>query len=105
MRNFDVSGLDRNVLEQTYEINLVMKLVQEAKLERIKKEMAVAACAIEDGTVDLNQVKDGLMNLIAYLECKASLPDEYDPDMGALDLVNKHLEAIKAHTKKRNKKA
>lgn len=99
MREFNVKGLDRPVLEETYAIVLTQKLVLEAKLDRIKKEMAVAACAIDDGVAEINDARNGLLNLIAYIEAKTSLPDELRPDLGSLELVNKHLDQIREFAK------
>ena len=77
--------------------------VQE-KLDRIKKELAVAACAIEDGVVDLEKAKSGMLNLIAYIEVKSSLPEEYNPSTGSLEIVQRHLDKIKEFEKNRARK-
>lgn len=99
MREFNPlkAGMTPEALEETYNIVLVQKLVLEAKLERLKGEMAVAACAIEDGKLTPEQARDGLLNLIAYIEAKCTPEDELNPDKGSLELVNKHLEKVKAH--------
>jgi len=105
MREFNTSGLSKEALAQVYEIVLTQKLCLEAKLERMKKELAVASCAIEDGKIkDLEQTKNGMMNLIAYAEAKIDLSDELDMDNGSLELIDKHIEAIKKYELNKNKK-
>lgn len=89
MRNFDVSGLTPEALAQVYELVLTQKLLLENKVERMKKELAVAMCAIDDGKVDLATVKKGLENLFVYCDTKVKLVDELTKD----DLVDK----AKAH--------
>ena len=59
--------------------------------------MAVGACAIKDGNADLKQIENGLLNLIAYIECKNKLPDELNIELGSLELVEKHMQAIKEY--------
>ena len=96
MREFNTEGLTRESLDQVYEIVLTQKLALEMKLERLKKELSVGACAIIDGAVELKQAGQGLLNLVAYAEAKIDLSDELDEtNVGAIDLVNKHLEKIK----------
>ena len=67
----------------------------EAKLERIEKELAMGACAIEDGVADINMAKNGLLNLIAYIQVKTKIEDELDADKGSIELVQAHLKWIK----------
>jgi len=74
MRNFNVKGLSRAALEGTYEAVLVQKLIIEEKIERIKSELAVAFCAIEDGHKP-EDIKLGLANLIYFIEQKIPLSD------------------------------
>lgn len=96
MREFNTEGLTREALDQVYQIVLVQKLALEMKLERLKKELSVGACAIIDGAVELEQAGQGLLNLVAYAEAKIDLSDELDEtNVGAIDLVNKHLEKMK----------
>ena len=96
MREFNTEGLTREALDQVYQIVLTQKIALEMKLERLKKELSVGACAIMDGAVELEQAGQGLLNLVAYAEAKIDLSDELDEtNVGAIDLVNKHLEKIK----------
>ena len=104
MPSFDIKDLSREALEGTYEINLVQFLIIEAKLDKIKKELAVAACALEDGELDISKMNHGLLNLIAYIEVKSNLPDEYNTKNGSLDIVNIHLEKIRKYNMKLAKK-
>ena len=88
MRMFNTEGLTREALQEVYEIVLTQKLVQEEKLNRLKQELAVAICAIEDGKVtDVQQIKTGLTNLFIYIETHLKLPDILN--------VEKHEELIK----------
>jgi len=76
MRMFNTEGLTREALQEVYEIVLSQKLVQEEKLDRLKKELAVAICAIEDGKVtDPKDMLIGLTNLFIYIETHLRLPD------------------------------
>lgn len=76
MRMYQTEGLTRESLQEVYEIVLTQKLVQEEKIDRLKKELAVAICAIEDGKVnDIQQIKTGLTNLFIYIETNLKLPD------------------------------
>ena len=97
MREFDVSELSREALEQTYEIVLIQKLALGRKIERLIKEMSVAACAFKDGVATVEDAENGLMNLIAYCTAKIQLDDEFNDKLGSIDLVNKHLEEIKEY--------
>lgn len=90
------AGLDPKAVEELYNIVLTQKLVLEAKLDRIKKELAVGACAIEDGNANLEQAGKGMLNLIAYIEAKVSLESELNLSKGSIELVEEHLEAVKA---------
>lgn len=105
-RQFDPlkAGISPEALEKLYNIVLGQKLVLEAKLERIKKELAVGACALEDEQVGLDQAKQGMLNLIAYIEAKISIEDELDVDQGSIELVKKHLDELKSYyeSKKEN---
>ena len=98
------AGLNPKAVQELYNIVLTQKLVLEAKLDRIKKELAVGACALEDGTANLDQAKQGMLNLICYIEAKVQIEDELDVEQGSIDLVNKHLEWVKKHyeSKKEN---
>lgn len=90
------NGVSPRALEELYNLVVIKNGVQEAKLDRIKKELSVAACAIEDGVItDLETAKTGMLNLIAYIEAKTNLDDELDAENGSIDLINKHLEAVK----------
>ena len=111
MRDFNTKGLDRVALDQVYGIVLVQKLALEAKMERLTKELSVGACAIKDGTATLEQVENGLLNLVAYSVAKIDLSDELDDDLKAIELVNDHLKKMKEYEvnriemfKKENKK-
>jgi len=97
-------GLSPEALEQCYNILLSQKLIKDAKLERIKKELAVAACTIDDGTLtDLEQAKNGMLNLIAYIEANATMDQEFKTMAGSLEIVNDHLKRLKEYaTKKAN---
>lgn len=76
MRLYQTEGLTREAFQEVYEIVLTQKLVGEEKLDRLKKELAVAICAIEDGQVkDIQQLKTGLTNLFIYIETHLRLPD------------------------------
>lgn len=97
MREFDVSELSREALEQTYEIVLIQKLALGRKIERLIKEMSVAACAFKDGVATIDDAENGLMNLIAYCTAKIQLDDEFNDKLGSIDLVNIHLEEIKEY--------
>jgi len=112
MRNFNTEGLTREAIDQVYEIVLIQKLALECKLDRLKKELSVGACAAIDGNVDVKEMGQGLLNLVAYCEAKIDLSDELDEsNVGALELVNKHLvkikefELSKLNEKKKIKKA
>lgn len=77
MRNFNVKGLTREALEETYRITLERKLLFETRLERIQKELAVSICAIEDNRItNLAQVKKGLENLFHYCDLTIKPQDE-----------------------------
>lgn len=92
MRMYNTEGLSREAFQEVYEIVLTQKLVQEEKLDRLKKELAVAICAIEDGKVtDINQIKTGLTNLFIYIETHLKLPD--------ILKVDEHEELIKLDEK------
>jgi hypothetical protein len=95
MRNFDVSGLNRDALEQAYEIVLTQKVILESKIDRLKKELATGTCAIRDGVVDQEEAVKGLENLIYYCESKVALEEELDEQKGTIDLVNSHIELVK----------
>jgi len=97
------AGLNPKAVQELYNIVLTQKLVLEAKLDRIKKELAVGACALEDGTANLDQVKQGMLNLICYIEAKVKVEDELDVSHGSIELVNKHLEWVKEHYAKNKK--
>lgn len=76
MRLYQTEGLTREALQEVYELVLTQKLVLEEKIERLKSEMAVAICAIEDGKIkSLDEIKTGLTNLFVYTETYLKLPD------------------------------
>lgn len=77
MRQFNTEGLSREALQEIYEITVTHKLVNEMKIERLKRELATAITAIERGQVtSLDQLKTGLTNLFIYAETRTELIDE-----------------------------
>lgn len=106
-RQFDPldAGLDPKIVQQLYNIVLAQKLVLEAKLDRIKKELSVGACAIEDGSATPEQMSKGLTNLVFYIEAKVKIEDELNVENGSIDLVNKHLKWVKDHYERKNSNA
>lgn len=97
------AGLNPKAVQDLYNIVLTQKLVLEAKLDRIKKELAVGACAFKDGQVEPEKMEQGLLNLICYIEAKVQIEDELDVEQGSIELVNKHLEWVKEHYAKNKK--
>ena len=90
------AGLSPQAVEQIYNILLKQKLSLEAKVERMRGEMAVAVCAIDDGKVtDMATIRKGLVNLMLYSECKVDLFEELDSEKTSIDLINSHLEKVK----------
>jgi len=89
------AGLSPETVEKLYNILLTQKLVLDAKMDRLKKELAVGACALEDGQATLEQAKNGMLNLIAYIEAKNSAEDELNVDKGSLELVKGHMEWVR----------
>ena len=104
-RQFDPlkAGLKPEALEQLYNVVLAQKLVLEAKLERVVKELAVGACAIEDGLADLEQSRHGMLNLIAYIQVKVKIEDELDVEKGSLELIEKHKQWVKEYHENKGK--
>jgi len=97
------AGLNPKAVQELYNIVLTQKLVLEAKLERIKNELAVGACAVNDGVATKEQAAQGMLNLICYIEAKVKVEDELDVEQGSIDLVNKHHEWVKEHYAKNKK--
>lgn len=89
------AGITPENVQDLYHIVLTQKLTLEAKIDRVKKEMAIASCEIEKGNVDPEQVRVGLLNLIYYLDVKCKPELELDVEKGSIELVNHHLEWAK----------
>ena len=99
------AGLSPESVEELYNIVATDRMCLEAKIDRLKSEISVAICAAEDKKVDLDGMVKGLYNLIAYIETKPDPYKEMNADVATQELINNHLEKVKAHFLKRKNQA
>lgn len=89
MRQFNVKMLTREALEETYKITLNHKMGYESNLEKLRGELAVAICAIDDGTVKtVKDLQTGLKNLFLYTDIALN-PKAQEPEKGLEDKILK----------------